>query len=260
MIDSKDTENTAGKFDEKLHKLIKRAKKQRGLLWPAVVSKLELARAERANFSVLMDSDLDGLVVSVWGQVKPVFTAGNINIVEKFGDVRLEYPVQGFFQINVEAFRIALDHIREATPDEANILELYAGVGAIGLNIAAKVTKITAFESEAMSTEAAMRNAKANLIKNFKIQTARSEQVSDEDIKSANCIILDPPRTGLDRRLTEKLVAAKPERLIYLSCNPVTQARDLARLGEDYALESFTGFDFYPGTPHVESLAVLVCK
>jgi 23S rRNA (uracil1939-C5)-methyltransferase len=81
-----------------------------------------------------------------------------------------------------------------------------------------------------------------------------------ELLRSADVLLLDPPRTGLHPKLLNKILDARPPRILYLSCNPIQQARELALLREVYELVALEGFDFYPQTPHIEALLVLERK
>lgn len=78
-----------------------------------------------------------------------------------------------------------------------------------------------------------------------------------EHITGDSTIILDPPRAGLHQDVVDKLLEAAPERIIYLSCNPVTQARDVALLAEKYGIHHHQGYNFFPRTPHIEHLVIL---
>jgi len=85
---------------------------------------------------------------------------------------------------------------------------------------------------------------------------AASENALDY-ITSDKTIIVDPPRAGLHEDVIDRLLEQKPARIIYLSCNPVTQARDVARLASAYGIKSHRGYNFFPHTPHIEHLTVL---
>ena len=88
---------------------------------------------------------------------------------------------------------------------------------------------------------------------------AKSEDVTDF-IKSDQTVIVDPPRAGLDIKLTEKLLKTLPATIIYLSCNPITQARDIKILTEKYNIIKIQPFNFFPRTPHLENLVILKAK
>jgi 23S rRNA (uracil1939-C5)-methyltransferase len=104
-------------------------------------------------------------------------------------------------------------------------------------------------------------NAAANRIENYRAIAVAGEKMDPTLLVGADTVILDPPRAGLHPNVVSMLLEAKPARIIYLSCNPVTQARDVTLLLESYKPhEVITGFDFYPGTLHLESLVTLVRK
>ena len=85
---------------------------------------------------------------------------------------------------------------------------------------------------------------------------AKSEDVTDY-ITPDCTVILDPPRAGCDRKLINKLNEVKPAKIIYLSCNPITQARDIALLTDNYSIDKLQPYNFFPHTPHIENLAIL---
>jgi 23S rRNA (uracil1939-C5)-methyltransferase len=91
---------------------------------------------------------------------------------------------------------------------------------------------------------------------NTKCVLAKSEDVTDY-ITPDCTVILDPPRAGCDRKLIDKLNEVKPAKIIYLSCNPITQARDIALLTDNYSINKLQPYNFFPHTPHIENLAIL---
>lgn len=188
---------------------------------------------------------------------KIIYQSGESTITERLHDLSIAYSYDSFFQTNTPAFEIALKHMIAATKDAKEGVELYSGVGAIGLPLAASGANVHGIEVVPVAVESAKKNAVANKITTYTAEAVAAEKMGAKVLQNADCVILDPPRAGLHPRVTTWLLEAKPEHIIYLSCNPVTQARDLAALKSAYHLESFTGFDFYPGTLHLESLAVL---
>ncbi|HUC20185.1 MAG TPA: hypothetical protein VMR98_01675, partial [Candidatus Polarisedimenticolaceae bacterium] len=129
--------------------------------------------------------------------------------------------------------------------------------GAIGLPLAAGGASVHGIETVSQAVEFAERNARANSIARYSAETVAAEHMDSGLLRDADCVVVDPPRAGLHPRVIRWLLEARPKQLIYLSCNPVTQARDIARLQDAYHLQSLTGFDFYPGTLHLEALAIL---
>ena len=182
---------------------------------------------------------------------------GDSYITEQLDGVSIAYPYNGFFQANTPMFKQALERIIAAAKDAKRIIELYSGVGAIGLPLAAAGHTVQGIEIIPAAVEFAERNVRTNAIKTYEAATVAAERMDATMLSQADTIILDPPRAGLHPRVIGWLLHAKPQRIIYLSCNPVTQARDLALLADAYEIEALTGLDFYPGALHTESLAIL---
>lgn len=182
---------------------------------------------------------------------------GTTSLSDTILDVSFDYAVEGFFQINIPVYEQALRDMKEWVTDKPTV-DLYSGVGTIGLTIGGK--SVTMIEIN----EHAVREMKRNITaldreKAVQAILAPSEGAL-EHITADKTIIVDPPRAGLHEDVISKLLAAKPSRIIYLSCNPVTQARDVARLAEVYGVKSHRGYNFFPRTPHIEHLIVLDIK
>jgi 23S rRNA (uracil1939-C5)-methyltransferase len=133
---------------------------------------------------------------------------------------------------------------------------MYAGVGSIGLSIGPSRTTLVELDPFAVSEM--KRNIEANSMQATAILAA-SEKALDH-ITSGQDVIVDPPRAGLHKDVISKLLTEKPPRIIYLSCNPVTQARDVALLADKYGIKAHRGYNFFPRTPHIEHLVVLDLK
>lgn len=169
-------------------------------------------------------------------------------------DVPFRYATEGFFQINLPVYEQALTDMKQWVEPGKPVVDLYAGVGTIGLTIGGdnvtlvEINEHAVREMEQNITELSKTGAKAIL--------AASENALDVVTGDAT-IVLDPPRAGLHEKVVEQLLESAPQRIIYLSCNPVTQARDVARLAEKYGIKHHIGYNFFPRTPHIEHLVVL---
>ena len=164
------------------------------------------------------------------------------------------YSPNGFFQINLPVYELALTRIKELVGDASRVLDLYSGVGTIGLSVASD-KDLTLVEIDKSAYEELEKNCEN--IKNAKPVLAKSEEAL-EYITPDSTVILDPPRAGCDKKLVQKLTEVKPKRIIYLSCSPITQVRDVEVLVKDgFKLTSLEAFNFFPRTPHIESLACL---
>ena len=134
-------------------------------------------------------------------------------------------------------------------------LDLYSGVGTIGLTIGGD--NVTLVEIN----EHAVREMQRNITELGRGDSATAIMAASEGaldhITADGTIIVDPPRAGLHEDVINKLLEAAPARIIYLSCNPVTQARDIMRLAEKYGIRHHKGYNFFPRTPHLEHLVIL---
>ncbi len=162
------------------------------------------------------------------------------------------YSPNGFFQINLPVYEMALKEI-EANIKTDEVLDLYSGVGTIGLSVSGD-KKLTMVEVNSSAYEEMVKNAKNR--PNTICKLAKSEEVLG-CILPSQTVILDPPRAGCDDKLIDKLIEVEPKMIIYLSCNPATQARDVKKLLQKYQIKDVKTFNFFPRTPHNENLVVL---
>lgn len=185
---------------------------------------------------------------------------GKTSLTDTILDVPFTYAVEGFFQINLPVYEQALRDMQEWVPADKPAVDLYSGVGTIGLTIGGD--HVTMVEIN----EHAVREMERNITALEREQAAKAilapSETALEHITSDSTIIVDPPRAGLHEDVVKKLLETKPERIVYLSCNPVTQARDVALLcaDEQYGIRSHRGYNFFPRTPHIEHLVVLDLK
>ena len=167
------------------------------------------------------------------------------------------YSTRSFFQVNIPVYEAALKEIAHfaSQDNKGHIIDLYSGVGSIGLSVVGEHQKLTMIEVTEESTEQARMNSEGR--PNCEVITATAETALDY-ITGSETVILDPPRAGLHKAVTEQLIAQAPARIIYLSCNPSTQARDVKMLIDGgYVITHARGYNFFPRTPHIESLVVL---
>ena len=179
------------------------------------------------------------------GKPHPIFD----NLTDEILGHEYSYSPNGFFQINLPVYEMALEEIKKHITTE-KVLDLYAGVGTIGLSVA-RDRELKLVEVDKAAYAELERNAK-----NAETFLSKSEEALDF-IAPDQTVIVDPPRAGCDEKLIAKLNEIKPEKIIYLSCNPATQARDIKSLLENYKIEKVAPFNFFPRTPHLENLIVL---
>ena len=185
--------------------------------------------------------------------------------LNKFGDTTLSdtilgvafnYACEGFFQVNIPVYEKALSDMKAwiNCNEKLSTLDLYSGVGTIGLTIGGD--DVTLVEINEHAVAEMQRNITKLNRPNAKAILAPSEK-SLEYITGKQIVIVDPPRAGLHSDVTNRLLETEPPRIIYLSCNPVTQARDVSLLQEKYEIVHHQGYNFFPRTPHIEHLVVL---
>jgi 23S rRNA (uracil1939-C5)-methyltransferase len=208
------------------------------------------------------------------GKSHPIFP----NLTDTIMGYEYSYSPNGFFQINLPVYELALKEITKHITTN-KVLDLYAGVGTIGLSVARDheltlvecdksafgelskniiisglpergSARLSAFSSVATEENDATRN------NNILALHTKSEEALDY-IAPDQTVILDPPRAGCDTKLINKLLEAKPQKIIYLSCNPATQARDVKALLDIYHIDLIKTYNFFPRTPHIENLVVL---
>ena len=181
---------------------------------------------------------------------------GNATLTDTILDIPFRYACEGFFQVNIPVYEQALRDMRQWVPlaTDQPILDFYAGVGTIGLTIGGDNVTLVEINADAVRemqrniTELGRANARAIL--------APSEQALDY-ITGREIVIVDPPRAGLHPDVIATLLQQLPPRILYLSCNPATQARDVALLQQRYRIAWHRGYNFFPRTPHSEHLVVL---
>ena len=183
---------------------------------------------------------------------------GTTTLTDTILDVPFTYAVEGFFQINIPVYEQALLDMKEWIDVAKPTVDLYSGVGTIGLTIGGdNVTMVEISEHAVREME---RNITALQREKMAKAILAPSETALEHINGNATIIVDPPRAGLHEDVVKKLLETKPARIIYLSCNPVTQARDVARLAESYGIRAHKGYNFFPRTPHIEHLVILDLK
>ena len=171
-----------------------------------------------------------------------------------------------FYQVNRDMAELLYKKAAEyAKPDGRNIVDLYCGAGTIGLSMASSARSVVGVEIVPQAVEDARFNAEANNIKNARFICAdaaeAAERLALEGVKP-DVVIIDPPRKGCQPELIDIITTRySPERVVYVSCDPATLARDAARLAEKgYKLCEYTPVDLFPRTAHVETVALLSKK
>ena len=192
-----------------------------------------------------------------------VFGPGYIE--EYLGDFRFRISSGAFFQTNSTAARILLDQVSEScglTGSEV-VWDLYSGTGTMAIGLAGAARKVIGFELLQDAVSDAQTNAGLNGVDNCEFilgdlkDLLRNSSSFADSHGSPHVVVTDPPRAGMHPSVVKKLLTLEPPRIVYVSCNPATLARDLKILMEKYRLLRVQPVDLFPHTPHVEAVAVL---
>ncbi len=215
-----------------------------------IVDDLNAKYAEARTYqSLLVRCDQKGNVSSaLFENGKPHPTMDTLE--DTLNGHKYSYSPNGFFQINLPVYEMVLKEISQHISTN-KVLDLYAGVGSIGLSVT-RDKNLTLVEVNGAAFTEMKNNAQGT---SAECVLAKSEDVTDY-ITPDCTVILDPPRAGCDQKLIDKLNEIEPKTIIYLSCNPITQARDIALL-HNYQISKIQPYNFFPRTPHIESLAIL---
>ncbi|MDD4960641.1 MAG: 23S rRNA (uracil(1939)-C(5))-methyltransferase RlmD [Candidatus Marinimicrobia bacterium] len=198
---------------------------------------------------------------------KEVLLFGKPVIHDCLGGKNYEIAANAFFQTNTRAaeqlYEVVLDF---ASPRETDVVwDFYCGTGSIALFIAEKVKKVYGFELVEDAVRNAKRNAVQNGVENCAFFTADLDRFLQQNpeliagLEKPDLVIVDPPRSGLNPKFLQQLIGLRPPRIVYVSCNPATQARDIVLLSEaGYRTEKIQPVDMFPHTAHIESVALLL--
>ena len=188
---------------------------------------------------------------------------GKDHITEKIDELEFKIGAKTFFQTNIKQTKILYQKTKELAKIKKSdiVYDLYTGTGTIAQYIAKDAKKVIGIDSVQEGIVAAVENAKKNNIRNCSFFTGDMKEIFSEDFIKANespdVIITDPPRDGMHKKVVQQILKIQPKRIVYVSCNSATQARDLSLLKEQYVVKNIQPVDMFPQTHHVENVLVL---
>ena len=186
---------------------------------------------------------------------------GKNSITEIINDLYFEVYPRSFFQVNynvmLKMYNKAIDYYK-SNPN-LKVLDLYCGTGTIGISISKYSKYVLGIEVNSDAVISANKNKTRNNIVNIDFICGKVEDNIDS-INGIDSIVVDPPRAGLDKYTMDNIIRLNPSSLIYISCDPVTLARDLNILKDNYNIKEIEVFDMFPNTYHVETVSVLYRK
>lgn len=198
-------------------------------------------------------------------EIKNYFDAIYINnklvsgnrIIADINGIKYLIAPNGFFQVNLKVASKMFEHIKNICIKEnsKNVLDMYCGCGSISLYIATIVDKVLGVELNQASIKDANENKLLNNIYNVDFICDTTDNI--KNLTNFDTIIVDPPRSGLSKKLINKVLDSKIDNIIYVSCDPATLKRDLEILSKNYKVENITSFDMFANTYHVECVCLL---
>ena len=200
----------------------------------------------------------------------PISSSGHIFILRKImdlgtNDLNFEISPNAFFQLNTKQTTVLYDEIRKAInpKGDENVLDLYCGIGSIGMSLAESVKEVRGIDINIDSINDARDFSKLNGIKNCKYYCGNIiknlEEFKNEGF-NADVVIIDPPRKGVELQLLNYFQKAKFKKIVYVSCNPSTLVKNLNHLQKEYTISFVQPIDMFPMTSHVETVVLLTLK
>lgn len=175
---------------------------------------------------------------------------------------KFQLAIDGFFQVNVPVFEMVIADCKSIIAEHkisGSLVDFYSGVGVIGQLLSDQFSIIKGVDSSQESEQYSLINARDNGISNYSFKRSEAEKINDM-ITSTDILFLDPPRVGCHAKVMTKIQEAKPAYIFYLSCNPISQQFNYSQLMHQYEVIYLKAYNFYPKTPHLESLLVLRLK
>lgn len=228
-------------------------------------SRKNLVNALRKKFPQIKTivQNVNSRDTSIVMQDQTLLLYGDGKITDELCGLKITFDSSSFYQIHhdqcEELYTLAKEMLNLKPTDE--VLDTYCGVGTIGLTLANSCKQVTGVEINKQAVESARFNAKQNNIKNIRfigMDSTHFMQDAARNHKSYNAIILDPPRAGTSMEFIKSACSLKPDKILYISCDPKTQARDLRQFAQNgYRGKVMELVDMFPYTKHVESIVLL---
>lgn len=184
---------------------------------------------------------------------------GKGTILEQLDDLSFVISPDSFFQVNTKGAELLYKQVLDVAnlTGQEKVLDLFCGTGTIGLFLSRYCESVIGVEINKFAVEDAIINKKLNHIRNIEFIC---DDASNVNFKDLDLVVVDPPRSGLDKKMINYLLSLNVKKIIYVSCDPVTLARDLNDLKEKYDIEDITLVDMFSQTHHVETVVSLIRK
>lgn len=179
-------------------------------------------------------------------------------ITERLNDFYFKVSSLSFFQVNTNGAEKLYNKVLECADlnNVENVLDLYCGTGTIGIYLSSKAKKVIGVEINKYAKDNAVENAKINNVSNVEFICGDVGKLA-KSFKNIDLVVIDPPRNGLNKNAVANVLKINPKKIVYVSCDPATLARDLNYLKEFYEVKKISMVDMFPNTYHCESITVL---
>ena len=204
-------------------------------------------------------SDIDNIVII--DNNDKLIIKGNDYIIDKIDDMLFKVSVESFFQVNSIQVKNLYDKVLEYAKltGKERVLDLYCGTGTIGMFLSKKAKYVYGIEINESAVKDANYNKKLNNNNNIEFLCEDANK-SKNNYKNIDLVVVDPPRSGLGENAIKTIIDINPKRIVYVSCDPVTLARDLKILQQNYLIKELIPVDMFPNTYHCESITILERK
>ena len=207
-----------------------------------------------------LEKYVDSLIFTKNGNI--LKTIGKGNIIEKLDNLTYKISPNSFFQVNsrqtVKLYDLVLE---KASPTKDEIVyDLFCGTGTIGLYLSRSAKKVIGVEINKDAIRDANENKKINNIENVEFYAEDVTKFVDRKLDKPDVVVFDPPRAGLNKKIIDTIKSFSPKKIVYVSCDPVTLARDLKDFSDKYEIIDVTPVDMFPRTYHVECVCLLTKK
>ena len=211
----------------------------------------------KTNDSVYLKDNIPEYIKGIVVNGKTIYK--NNYFYDYIGDLKFKVSYNAFFQVNNYIAKQIFDILNNNLSGK-NLLDLYCGVGTLGLSLKDKYNNIYGIEKIGNAIKDAKYNAKNNAIKNAHYYTGDTSKILKNLNVKFDTIIVDPPRSGLNKETIDQILKINPKKIAYISCDPMTLARDLKILKEFYHIEKINALDMFPNTYHIETAVILSKK
>ena len=226
------------------------------------ISKIMIRVSSKEVMLVIEGGSLD---INSFEEVNTIIVDNNVlkgkgYIIEEINNLKFVISPNSFFQVNITGMINIYNQVLKYVDNNTNVLDLYCGTGTIGIYLANKVNQVVGIEINESAIKDALLNKKINNLNNIDFKLGDVGTILDNQDFKVDCIVVDPPRAGLDNLAIKNILRINSQKLIYVSCDPVTLARDLNLLSNNYNIMEITPFDMFSNTYHVENVALLIKK